>query len=400
MNNKVFRVRFDEIQEMYPLKETAWKSEWSSSYFDRHIIFVLCVEKDISELQLLERFEKGMSLQNSLEGDMTECMSDCEEEEELGEESGKRARISPLPHKLVAFCQTRWYSAFMVMDVIYSLRDAVQELSLECEKGLGGKKGKKLYDRIQDVDWPYLERLLHYLRPLVLAIDFCQSDGTTMLDVKEMWDNIYLFYVNNTGELSEGVGTRIKGIIALKKGSVEKMFKKRRDLFEIDYPMLRSLFSNDYTKIINGEDYCKNCKQVQDYAKTVYQDLLKYYECSNLNDKYFNANCCQTEVFLFIEKTYERVGISTMEYLERNSYDFGRLKGIYEDLMCRPASSAAVERSFSVQGLFMNQRRSRMSDDMIRNLMMIRANYFFAERNDWESNLLDYIERNSMVEKK
>ena len=76
------------------------------------------------------------------------------------------------------------------------------------------------------------------------------------------------------------------------------------------------------------------------------------------------------------------------------------LKAIFDDMMPRPASSAAVKRSFSVQGLFLNHRRGRLSVESVKQIMVIRVNFFFAERVEWDAALQDCIERNSLVNKK
>jgi len=191
-------------------------------------------------MQLIEKLERDMALQYSLDDSC--IFSDDESCQEIDAESEKRQRLSPAPRKLVTFCATRWYSAWMVMSVLYSLRDTIEQLKNECRNGYGGTKGKILLCQLQQLNWEYVEKLLHYLRPLVQGIDFCQKDTTTALDVKQMWDNLYYFYVNNTGVLSEGKKTGIEGMIDLEEGSVDKVFAGRRELLNVDFPRLRSLF--------------------------------------------------------------------------------------------------------------------------------------------------------------
>lgn len=78
--------------------------------------------------------------------------------------------------------------------------------------------------------------------------------------------------------------------------------------------------------------------------------------------------------------------------------EVGLIAEKFQELFSLPASSAAVERAFSVQGCFLQPRRSNMSLKTVKNLMMIRMNCLLASKNGWEENLLAFLQ--SSVEKK
>ena len=107
-------------------------------------------------------------------------------------------------------------------------------------------------------------------------------------------------------------------------------------------------------------------------------------------------NLAKSQAIRFMVERPFRYGITVPKYLRENSKLFPELIEVYEDLFSSPASTAAVERSFSVQGCFMVPRRNRLRIDTIRNMMLIRMNSLLASRTGKESQFMDYVINHSM----
>ena len=74
-----------------------------------------------------------------------------------------------------------------------------------------------------------------------------------------------------------------------------------------------------------------------------------------------------------------------------------QLKKTYKNLMCLPATSSSVERSFSVHGCFLTSRRMNLSLKTMAYLMLIRMNFVLAERQGWEKELQQYIDTKARI---
>lgn len=83
-------------------------------------------------------------------------------------------------------------------------------------------------------------------------------------------------------------------------------------------------------------------------------------------------NKCMVEIFSYIRDREDRDGLTIEEYLSCHSYK--RLETVYEYIFSMPSSSAAVERSFSIQKLLHTPQRSLTSPGLLRDQLMIRIN--------------------------
>ena len=66
---------------------------------------------------------------------------------------------------------------------------------------------------------------------------------------------------------------------------------------------------------------------------------------------------------------------SPLQYWKRNADRFKFLSRIALHLFCVPASSANIERVFSVAKDILSAKRSRMKSDLFRKILFIRRNY-------------------------
>jgi hypothetical protein len=67
---------------------------------------------------------------------------------------------------------------------------------------------------------------------------------------------------------------------------------------------------------------------------------------------------------------------SPLQYWKRNADRFKNLSEIALHLFCIPASSANIERVFSVAKDILSAKRNRMKSDLFRKILFIRRNYF------------------------
>ena len=85
---------------------------------------------------------------------------------------------------------TRWYSAWTVMKRFYSLREALFVLKDECETNKKYKSHKDFVKSMENIN----RYELHFLRPLVQAIDYFQRDSSLHIDVLPVLNRLREYY--------------------------------------------------------------------------------------------------------------------------------------------------------------------------------------------------------------
>lgn len=106
---------------------------------------------------------------------------------------------------------------------------------------------------------------------------------------------------------------------------------------------------------------------------------------------------CRILALKFLIDVQRREGPSLNDYFSITSTVYPELLTVYKEEYCSPASTASVERSFSIQGCYMHPRRSCLKDDTIRVVMVIRANCALGEKSGWYNMLLDHIKKKTMI---
>ena len=159
---------------------------------------------------------------------------------------------------------------------------------------------------------------------------------------------------------------------------IDELFDKRLNLFP-DIPanllllfndeFIDSLHLTDLGKIQDNEDvvsFVGNCLAEIDSMLT-----SKKLTIEDENSLVFK-NKCMVEIFSYIRNRPDRIGITIEEYFSCHSSK--RLKKIYEYIFSMPSSSAAVERSFSVQKLLLTAQRNLTSQELITDQLIVRIN--------------------------
>lgn len=86
----------------------------------------------------------------------------------------------------LSFCETRWYSAWTVMERFYSIRKSLHLASIDINKG------NKF--SFSDTDGNQLLNLLHFLKPLVDGIKYCENNSHSQIDLLPLVESIQNYY--------------------------------------------------------------------------------------------------------------------------------------------------------------------------------------------------------------
>lgn len=416
-----------ELQKNHPLKEIQWKEEWSCSLFRRIVGFISTLESSkYSDLQLIEKMNELTEFALSFDRDyqptelttddtnvdseennddmeyddptrtcingtgeeyssFIECVMDTEEEVIDVDTEYKHS------YSLLTFCPTRWYSAWSVMVRFYSLFDALSALQMECSSGRLKKNDGGLFGRYMErIDKEELLKIVHYLRPLVQAINFFQSDNTTQWDVLPIFNELILFYSSKTSDPLSSIQTHGNNMFIFPPGTVENAFGPRMDLFNTKYPALRQLYTDEFVKQL-PYDWKMDDERVVVFKQLLFEEIERL--CNPEKSEGLDAvvNRLQIEALCYLKLYRSRKGLTIEEFLELHEDKVKNIANKFQELFSLPASSAAVERSFSVQGCFLSPRRGLMGLSTIKNLMTIRMNFLLAERNGWEQALISHI---------
>ena len=100
--------------------------------------------------------------------------------------------LSPLK-----FCETRWGSAWYVMERFFQLYDAIK-LFLACirEDENGDPKIKLLFEKLPSKE--EILSTLFFLRPIILCINYCQRDDGLQSNIPQLRENLIMYYTEFT----------------------------------------------------------------------------------------------------------------------------------------------------------------------------------------------------------
>ena len=100
------------------------------------------------------------------------------------------------------------------------------------------------------------------------------------------------------------------------------------------------------------------------------------------------------ELAYFVANECNRGGLTIAQFFECSrylDYAFKYLPKVYASIQRQYASSVAVERSFSEQGLIRMAKRNCLKHETLAELMIVKCNLQFFERQDGSSALEDYL---------
>ena len=85
------------------------------------------------------------------------------------------------------------------------------------------------------------------------------------------------------------------------------------------------------------------------------------------------------------------VGDDNNVFFETRKNKLSVLYDAYKKIACVPSSSAAVERSFSIQGIIQSAIRSSLKAITVRRLLIIRANLAFMKNTPYYNHFTRYL---------
>ena len=296
-------------------------------------------------------------------------------------------------YRLREFCITRWFSAWLVMHRFYSLFEALSSLASDMEQDSSlytGPKRNEFIAAMRDIDIDMVLRALHYLLPIVQGIDYCQRDNTLQMDIAPMMGYVQEFYC--THSLHERADS-LDIILPVSRDSVMGIIQQRMKLFYTIPDGLRGFFYDEFRKSHPGV-LQRESREVQEYVRHV---------CSYICELAFSSEALPSDLTAAIRKNPAKMFEEVTEFLlddyRNNLHNYMRLSStyfpllhqLYEFFFSQPASSASVERSFSIQNSFLVPSRNRLSAKNVKTILFIKMNYILAKKNGWEIELLNYL---------
>ena len=155
----------------------------------------------------------------------TQSVSSSDEHEDSNKNDQRRKRS----YSLLSFGMTRWYSAWTVMERFYSLREALFVLKDECETNKKYKPHKDFVKSMESINMYQLNKILHFLRPLVQAIDYFQRDSSLHIDVLPVLNRLREYYDMHTGTDEYQIDRR--RLFPIQKEVLDGIFDPRIALF-------------------------------------------------------------------------------------------------------------------------------------------------------------------------
>lgn len=301
-------------------------------------------------------------------------------------------------YRLLSFCDVRWYSSWMVMTRFFSLFEALTHLKEECQKSnfLKANGGKEFIHAMARISKDMLFRAIHYLRPLVQGIDYCQRDDCISMHIIPMIQCLQIFYNHHSQNDPDTFDQYEECLFPLSREVVQNIFEPRIALFQRKDLKLQALFTD---KFIEDplEELREDDERVQRFARALVPELTSLVSGRTAEEKQRKVNQARSQAIRFMLERRFRYGVTVHRYLKENSKLFPELIEVYEDVFSCPASTAAVERSFSVQGCFMLPRRNRLQLETVRNMMVVRMNSLLVQKTGKQSEFMEYIISHSMV---
>ena len=264
----------------------------------------------------------------------------------------------------------------MVMKRFYQLFDALSNLY----SSVNPNEHRKFCNAFNGINQDNLAYAINLLRPLVEAIDKCQQDNSSSVDGFQIVKGLKDHYTSID-------------IPEFDKECVKRLFDKRMELFSNVTEGCARLFSLPVSEELSDDE-----------KQSLVEKCIN--EICNYSFKDLTAlqirNRAAFEVPMYLDNAKKRDGVSIPEFFSgfnatSRNMQFIILPTVYDIVMSQCASSAAVERSFSEQGLIQTTLRNRLKYETVSNLMMIKCNLKFLQRQNRENHLRDYLKKNNPI---
>ena len=241
-----------------------------------------------------------------------------------------------------------------------------------------------------------LRKIVHYLRPLVQGIDFFQSDMTTHWDVLPVFNALQSFYRSKTADpQTPNRLCQLRPLHPSQRSSFRRILLENC-IFTDEYPALLQLYTDEFARTLPREVDMSD-ERVICFKRQLFEEIERLCNPKGMDELDGLVNQMQKEAIAFLRLHRKRKGTTMDDSLELHRDEVGMIANKFQELFSLPASSAAVERAFSVQGCFLQPRRNQLSLATVKSLMTIKINCMLAEKNGWEDNLLSYLQSSTEI---
>lgn len=124
-------------------------------------------------------------------------------------------------------------------------------------------------------------------------------------------------------------------------------------------------------------------------------EKLSVTERFDINSK---ANGMMDKMEKYVNDWELRINSSTEQFFRIHGGNHPEMWELYKQIYCNTSSTAAVERSFSVQNYLQTPRRNRLSEGKLSSLMFINITLSLASEYGYVEDICKYIELDGNVE--
>lgn len=314
-------------------------------------------------------------------------------------EGEKDAVIDDMPLKegkilrLKSFCVTRWFSSWLVMERVCSLYQPLLRLNLMIETGeiaLPEEKREQFITAMMAIDETMLLRACCFLFPLVQGINYCQRDSTLQMDIPPMMESIHGFYMNHSYSMD---ANPLEVILPISREVIVDSFKSRECLFYTVPKDVRDFFFDQF--FAEHGEVSSDSREFQEKIREYCDCILDFVNnCSKIPEELKELFRCPRghifcEVTRFMNERGYRSSLAT--YMSISSQLLPHLYALYQFLFIQPASSASVERSFSILNHIQTGSRNRIGCTTLRNLLFIKMNYSIGKKCGWRNEMRSFL---------
>ena len=189
----------------------------------------------------------------------------------------------------------------------------------------------------------------------------------------------------------------------LSESELKRSFE-RFDLFKNTPKHIAQLFDDSFLRNQNYtirqdkafSTFFANCREEYiELISTKSPDQLTQDEKKELMAR---ANDMENKMYDYMMAWEKRYGSTAERFFTLHGCEYPELWDLYKQIHCNTSSTAAVERSFSIQGYLQTPRRNRLSGPKLSGLMFININVSFAREYGYLDDLCKFIELGDNIE--
>ncbi len=288
---------------------------------------------------------------------------------------------------LVTYNMRHWYSAWIVMKRVYSLFPALK--ALQDDMGSGGPltdNDEKLIYCLRNINRDVLEKVLHYLLPLVQAIVYSQQESSNPVDVIAIIHSLQDFYSSTN-------------LILVNQTVFTECFKDRLAC-DLDIPSpIRTLLYDEWDMQWK-EDLSETNLEVRAFVDSVHQVIKKHVFSADCGSFFTERKeqelidmmeAVRDEILRYMTSYSERENLPLRTYFDRASWKYPILYQVYKDLFVDVVTSASVEQLFAEHGTLHIPQNNQLDEAAENTFVMLKTNYKFIENNGLQDELYDYL---------